>query len=319
MVGDKEEIKMLLVSYNLAIKKMKPDFYDMADIIRLNTPWYTKKELTAVFKTVDKPKFVDVNIKPRSKSKKADHGYKELLMLAGKYKVEWVGISNVETISTYKEVRTLLGNDETKICAKIETESGCRNITKIISVFDGVMVDNEDLASEIGWSRATLEKDRIYALCQDNELAHFRLAGVIFEHISHPKVVYTYGVWDLLHPGHIAMLKKAKALGDKLIVGIVCDDAVKKLKGEDRPIQNHNDRLEIIKSIGIVDMAMLQKEYDPVPNMEEIKPDILVKGDDWEHIPGQEWMEKHGGKLVKPSYSKGWSTSETIKKIGGKK
>ena len=115
------------------------------------------------------------------------------------------------------------------------------------------------------------------------------------------------------------MLETARSYGDKLIVGIVCDKAIKDLKGKDRPIQNEDDRLRIVQSLKCVDVVMKQKDYNPEPNLEKIMPDILVKGDDWDHIPGQEWMEKHGGKLIKPGYSSGWSTSETVKKIKGEK
>ncbi len=309
----------LMVSYNIVCKKKSPKFYENVEIIRLNSPWYSKKELVDVLTNIEKPKFVDINIKTRTKAKVADHNYKELLKLVSKYNVEWVGISNIENTKTYDEARKLLGNNTTKICAKIETLKGCKAINSIIKTFDGIMVDVEDLAFEIGWGQASKEKDRIYDLCNAKNKEHFRLTGVIFEHVKFNKTVYTYGAFDLLHPGHIRMLESAKSFGDKLIVGIVGDNAIRKLKGKDRPIQNEKDRLRIVASLKCVDEVMPQKEYDPVPNLEKVKPDILVKGDDWDYIPGQEWIEKHGGKLIKPGYSSGWSTSETVKKIKDEK
>ena len=305
----------LMTSYNLAIKKHKPNFYEQSDIIRLNSPWYTEEELIFTLNNVDKPKFLDINIKERTKAKKTEHEYKKLLEIAGAHKVDWVGISNVEETKTYPDIKKLINNDNTKICAKIETELGCWHISNIMSVFDGIMVDVEDLASQIGWKRASEEKNRIYELCEQHNKPHFRLSGVIFEAVKLETVVYTYGVWDLLHPGHINMLETAKSYGDKLIVGVVGDEAVRKLKGDDRPIQNQETRMAIIKALGCVDVAISQDEYDPIPNLEIIRPNFLVKGNDWEHIPGQEWIEEHGGKLIKPQYSKGWSTSETVKKI----
>lgn len=309
----------LMVSYNIVCKKKSPKFYENVEIVRLNSPWYSKKELIDVFTNVDKPKFVDINIKSRTKVKIADHNYKELLQLVGKYDVEWVGISNVEDVKTYNKIRKLLGNNTTKICAKIETSKGCKEITNILKVFDGIMVDVEDLAFEIGWEQAGKEKDRVYELCNAECKEHFRLAGVIFEHVKFNKAVYTYGAFDLLHPGHIKMLENAKSFGDKLTVGIVSDEAISKLKGKDRPIQSQEDRMRIVDSLKCVDVTMPQKDYDPVPNMKKVKPDMLVKGDDWDYIPGQKWIEKHGGKLIKPRYSGRWSTSVTIKKIRGKK
>ena len=309
----------LMASYNIVCKKKSPHFYENVDIIRLNSPWYSKKELIDVLTEEEKTKFIDINIKIRTKAKKTDHKYEELLKLAGKYNVEWVGISNVEKLGTYNDIRKKLNNNSTKICAKIESQKGCNNIRAIMKKFDGIMVDVEDLAFEIGWDKATKEKDKIYKICEEKNKDHFRLTGVIFEHVKYKKIVYTYGAFDLLHPGHIKMLETAASYGNKLIVGIVGDKAIEDLKGKDRPIQNEKDRLRIVQSLDCVDVAMKQKDYDPEPNLEKVKPDILVKGDDWDHIPGQEWMEKHGGKLVKPPYSGGWSTSVIVKKIRNEK
>jgi len=307
----------IMASYNLLYKKKNPKFYDNVEIIRLNSPWYTKEDLIDVLIKVDKPKFIDVNIKFRTKSKVADHNYSELLKIAGEHRVEWVGISNIEDTTKYGYVRKLLGNDVTKICAKIETLEGCKRVSDIIDVFDGVMVDVEDLAFEVGWEKAAIEKDKIYGLCENLGKEHFKMTGAIFEHIKVANVVYTYGAFDLLHPGHINMLKTAKSYGDKLIVGVVSDDAIKKLKGKNRPIQKQEDRIKIVSSLKCVDRVMPQNSYDPVPNMENIGPDVLVKGDDWDYIPGQEWIQKNNGKLIKPKYSEGWSTSNIIKQVVG--
>lgn len=304
-----------MVSYNIACKNKKPGLYENVDIIRLNSPWYSKEELNKILKDIKKPKFIDINIKKRTKPKKTDHNFEELLKIVGKYQVEWVGISNIEETKTYDKVRKLLGNNSTKICAKIETQKGCDLKEEIINKYDGIMVDTEDLAFQIGWDKAIEEKEKIYDSCNKKHKEHFRLSGVIFEHIKPKIVVYTYGAFDLLHPGHIKMLETAASFGDELIVGIVGDKAIRDLKGKDRPIQNEKDRLRTVQSLKCVDVAMMQKDYDPEPNLEKIKPDILVKGDDWDHIPGQEWMKKHGGKLIKPPYSGGWSTSATVKKI----
>jgi D-glycero-beta-D-manno-heptose 1-phosphate adenylyltransferase len=129
--------------------------------------------------------------------------------------------------------------------------------------------------------------------------------------------VYTYGVFDLLHPGHIILLNKAKALGDYLIVGIVSDKAVKELKGVDRPILFQKDRATLIGNLKCVDEVIYQDEYDPTKQIKNYpyNIDILVKGDDWEYIPGTETVESSGGKLVKLSYSTEYSTSAIIEKI----
>jgi len=131
-------------------------------------------------------------------------------------------------------------------------------------------------------------------------------------------IVYTYGAWDLFHPGHILFLDRARNLGDFLIVGIVSDNPIKKLKGENRPIQSESERAMVIGSVRIVDAAIIQPEYDPSDILNSLKRvDILTKGDDWEYIPGQETIKKLGGKLVKLSYTDGYSTSFIVSKIEG--
>lgn len=133
------------------------------------------------------------------------------------------------------------------------------------------------------------------------------------------KVVYTYGVWDLLHPGHIKLLIRARKLGDFLVVGVVKDKPIKCLKGKDRPIQSLNERLFIVSALKCVDVAIVQSEYDPSRELRKIgRVDILVKGDDWERIPGGNTIRAMGGKLIKLSYSSGYSTSALVSKISGK-
>lgn len=132
-------------------------------------------------------------------------------------------------------------------------------------------------------------------------------------------VVYTYGVWDLLHPGHVILLSRAKELGDFLIVGVVADDQVAKLKGSDRPVQKTKDRLFVVGSLRCVDAAIPQALYDPSDELKYLKRiNILTKGDDWTNIPGTDTIHALGGKLVKLGYSQGFSTSQTISKLTGK-
>ena len=130
------------------------------------------------------------------------------------------------------------------------------------------------------------------------------------------KVVYTYGVWDLFHPGHAIILSRAKDLGDFLIVGTVADSPVSKLKGDSRPVQTQDDRIITVGSLSFVDAAIYQKEYDPSDILEKLnRVDILTKGDDWDYIPGTETIRKIGGELILLPYSKDFSTSKLVKKV----
>lgn len=172
---------MLVASYNDGIEQSNPKFYNGVDMIRVNSAWFTDEELFNILKCNDKPKFLDININGRSKPIREEHGYKRLLMLASFFNVDWVGISNVEDTKIYVEIRKILGDSPIKICAKIETELGCWNSSDIVHKFDGVMVDVDDLAMDLGWKRSIEEKNRIYKECEETGKVYFRLAGVIFE------------------------------------------------------------------------------------------------------------------------------------------
>jgi rfaE bifunctional protein nucleotidyltransferase chain/domain len=130
------------------------------------------------------------------------------------------------------------------------------------------------------------------------------------------KIVYTYGAWDLLHPGHVIFLARARALGDFLILGVVADEPIKNLKGQLRPLQNQVERVMTSGSLRCVDAVILQSEYDPSEQLKTLeRVDILTKGDDWDYIPGSETIEHLGGELIKLSYTEEFSTSNLVLKI----
>ena len=146
-----------------------------------------------------------------------------------------------------------------------------------------------------------------------------KLNDILVDLPSNSRIVYTYGAWDLLHPGHVNFLTRARSLGDYLIVGVVSDKPIKDLKGLDRPIQPQNERIITVGSMRCVDAAILQIEYDPSNELRSLfRVDILTKGDDWDYIPGEETIAELGGKLVKFSYTEGFSTSKTVRSLGGK-
>ena len=129
-------------------------------------------------------------------------------------------------------------------------------------------------------------------------------------------IVYTYGAWDLLHPGHVRFLSRAKELGHFLIVGVVSDKQIKEFKGIERPIQSEDDRLITVGSLRMVDAVLHQPIYDPSVQLKEIsKIDILTKGDDWDYIPGEETIRSLGGKLIKLGYTENFSTSAIVKQL----
>jgi len=134
------------------------------------------------------------------------------------------------------------------------------------------------------------------------------------------KVVFTNGVFDLIHAGHVDYLTKAKALGDILIVGMNTDASVRKIKGDKRPILKQDERAFIISNIKAVDYVAFFNEDTPKEIIDEIIPDILVKGADWsiDKIIGRETVEKNGGEVKTIEFVNDQSTSKIIESIKNK-
>jgi D-beta-D-heptose 7-phosphate kinase/D-beta-D-heptose 1-phosphate adenosyltransferase len=130
-------------------------------------------------------------------------------------------------------------------------------------------------------------------------------------------VVFTNGCFDLLHRGHVHILREARGKGDILIVGINSDRSVRGIKGPARPILAETDRIELIAAMEMVDYVVLFDESDPRKVIEAIKPDVLAKGGDWgqDGVVGADIVERSGGKVAVIPYLKGFSTTEIIERI----
>lgn len=131
------------------------------------------------------------------------------------------------------------------------------------------------------------------------------------------RVVFTNGVFDLLHPGHVRYLRAARAEGDALIVGLNSDASVRAIKGPDRPLTPESERAEIVAALECVDAAVLFNEETPGEIIRRIQPDVLVKGADWaaDAIVGRDTVEARGGRVVRIPIEQGWSTSAIIEKV----
>ena len=134
---------------------------------------------------------------------------------------------------------------------------------------------------------------------------------------SRKRIVFTNGCFDLLHRGHVHLLRQAKALGDILVVGVNSDRSVKTIKGPTRPILPENDRVELIAAMEMVDYVVLFDEPDPYRLISMIKPNVLAKGGDWsgDKIIGADIVERDGGRVAVIPYLKGFSTTEIIERI----
>jgi D-beta-D-heptose 7-phosphate kinase/D-beta-D-heptose 1-phosphate adenosyltransferase len=131
------------------------------------------------------------------------------------------------------------------------------------------------------------------------------------------RVVFTNGVFDLIHPGHVRYLREARSLGDALIVGVNADQSVRRNKGAGRPVTSEDERAELIAALASVDAVTLFGEDTPAEVIRAIQPDVLVKGADWaaDQIVGRDTVEARGGKVVRIAVEEGYSTSALLDRI----
>jgi D-beta-D-heptose 7-phosphate kinase/D-beta-D-heptose 1-phosphate adenosyltransferase len=130
-------------------------------------------------------------------------------------------------------------------------------------------------------------------------------------------IVFTNGVFDLLHPGHVRYLQAARGHGDVLIVGLNSDASVRRNKGPERPINPESERAEVLEALACVDAVAIFDEDTPADIIRRVQPDILVKGADWpsDQIVGRDTVEARGGKVVLEPVEQGYSTTDIISRV----
>lgn len=131
-------------------------------------------------------------------------------------------------------------------------------------------------------------------------------------------IVFTNGVFDILHPGHVRYLRDARALGDRLIVGVNSDRSVRALnKAVDRPINSEEERAEVLTALASVDAVVVFDEDTPHDIISALQPDVLVKGADWgeDAIVGRDIVEARGGRVVRIALAEGYSTTRILERV----
>ncbi len=131
------------------------------------------------------------------------------------------------------------------------------------------------------------------------------------------RIVFTNGVFDLLHPGHVRYLQAARAHGDLLIVGLNSDASVRRNKGPERPINPETERAEVLAALACVDAVSIFDDETPADIIRRVQPDVLVKGADWpaDQIVGRDTVEARGGKVILEPVEQGYSTTAIVKRI----
>lgn len=223
---------------------------------------------------------------------------------------------NVITIpSEAKQIYDVTGAGDTVIaylaCCLIR-ETPIIEAVRLANVAAGIKV------SKIG-SAVVTENEVLKALCVSNK----KLIGdTDIDKIERKdkKIVFTNGCFDILHAGHIYSLQQAKALGDILIVGINSDESVGRLKGVGRPYNSLADRISVLSSLEFVDYVCVFSEDTPLKLIRKIRPDVLVKGKDYENkkVVGQDEVEAYGGKVVLIDLKEGLSSTRLINQLKDK-
>jgi rfaE bifunctional protein nucleotidyltransferase chain/domain len=131
------------------------------------------------------------------------------------------------------------------------------------------------------------------------------------------RIVFTNGCFDLLHPGHIDYLEKARALGDRLVVGLNSDASVSRLKGPGRPINDEHSRARLLAALQAVDAVALFPQDTPYELIQLVQPEVLVKGGDYQidEIVGADLVQAKGGRVTTLPFLEGYSSSQLIEKI----
>ncbi len=180
-----------------------------------------------------------------------------------------------------------------------------------VGKFGAAVVKPEELISEvIGRNLDRSGKIRTIEILRE-ELQWHRLQG--------KRIAFTNGCFDVLHRGHTEYLQFCKKHGDVLVVGLNSDDSVKAIKGPDRPVNNEKDRSAVLAALEAVDYIAMFSDETPLELIKQIKPDVLVKGEDWAEkgVVGREFVESYGGKVELAPLVKGKSSTSTIAKMKG--
>ncbi len=173
-------------------------------------------------------------------------------------------------------------------------------------------VTREDLARELLRDQSRISEEKVFSFAGAAEIAErWRKQGL--------KVGFTNGVFDLLHPGHLSLLRQARANCDKLIIGLNSDASVKRLKGEDRPVQDENARASVLAALADVDGVVIFTEDTPLELIKTVRPSVLVKGADYtvETVVGAKDVQGWGGEVVLAQLVNGQSTTSTIARMKG--
>jgi D-beta-D-heptose 7-phosphate kinase/D-beta-D-heptose 1-phosphate adenosyltransferase len=231
----------------------------------------------------------------------------------------------IQIAAQTREVYDVSGAGDTVIAtlaAALAARASMPDASRIANLAAGIVV------GKLG-TQPILSSELSAALTYAEHLPHFSYAAAKMRDLdatlatvqqwktASEKIVFTNGCFDLLHPGHISLLHQARALGDRLVVGLNTDDSVRRLKGPQRPILAEHDRAAMLSALECVDLVVHFDEDTPIALIEAIQPDILVKGSDYttDQVVGKDIVEAYGGKVELVQLVQGYSTTQLTERV----
>ena len=286
-----------------------------SDWTRYNGAYLIKPNLKEFYKTVRKE---DINIIQESNSLLDIYNITNILITRSQDGMLLINKDNVKTFrAEAKEVFDVSGAGDTVIATIAIFIAAGMNLleaVKISNVAAGIAV------SKLGTYAVSLDEiimamNHSYSkkVMLKNEVISFALKSKL----CNKRVVFTNGCFDILHTGHISLFEQAKSKGDILIVGLNSDDSIRRLKGNNRPINNEFERAKLISALESVDAVVIFEEDTPIKLIEDILPDVLVKGADYtlDHVVGADIVIENGGEVVLVPSVPEKSTTGIIKKV----
>ena len=252
----------------------------------------------------------------------AEHGFAAVLVSLsqdGMMLVEAAGDTH-KLAAEAREVYDVSGAGDTVVAvlaAALGAGASFRDAARLANVAAGIVVGKVGTA-------AVHAKELVETLVDRDTLATRKVLpmALALDHVERwrrngLRVVFTNGCFDLLHPGHVALLGQARAAGDRLVVGLNSDASVTRLKGAGRPVQNEQARAAVLASLAAVDLVVPFEEDTPRTLIGELKPDVLVKGADYrlDQVVGADIVQAYGGKIVLADLLPGHSTTATIARL----
>ena len=252
----------------------------------------------------------------------AEHGFGAVLVSLGQEGMLLAEASGAtqKLGAEAREVYDVSGAGDTVVAvlaAALAAGAGAADAARLANVAAGIVVGkvgtavvhgNELVETLVDRDALATRKVLPLALALDH-VARWRRNGL--------RIGFTNGCFDLLHPGHVSLLSQARALCDRLVVGLNSDASVVRLKGTGRPVQNEQARAAVLASLASVDLVVLFEEDTPLGLIAELKPEVLVKGADYrlDEVVGAEIVEAYGGKVVLAELLPGYSTTATIARL----